>query len=95
MSAGDQYNVPWLYTPYVPLATTPVVLDPEGYRPWSEIDNPYSTERLREAAAYLNLFDIEGLDYTEDETVTVVGTSRYWGRGHKPEPRADWRKEGF
>jgi len=94
MSAGDHHNAPYMYAPYVPFTQTPVVMDPDGYRPWSEIDNPYSAERLREAAYYSTLI-IEGLDYTDSDVVTIELTSRYFGRGHKPEPRADWRKEGF
>jgi hypothetical protein len=94
---SQELRANYFFCPFVPLLTTPVVLDPDSFRQ-SPAMRRYSEEDLRQGAAYYSRLVINGLDYSDNEEATIELTARYSGRPYRRRieiPKVNWRQEGF
>ncbi len=67
ISAGEVWDGGYFYTPYIPLMSTPTVLDPEVFNPRKGALTRYGKKLLDEGSKYYQHLTLEDVRYAGDK----------------------------
>jgi hypothetical protein len=81
-------GAPYLFTPYVPLLQTPVVLDPNQFTR-NRIVERYSRERLEQGASYYSRFTFDNFEDVVERAMVREERER------ASQTKVNWKSEGF